>query len=160
MPWTGPVLPALPSISYPGKRSPTWSAAKQEALSGKRTRYSLFTYPIYAYEIPLNYLRTDQAFQEWQQLVGFINSVQGPVELFGYTDPDDNAIANQEFGVGDGVTTGPFQLVRALGNFVEPVFLLNGAPTISVAGTPTSAFSVDLYGRGHVQQRASERGGR
>jgi hypothetical protein len=61
MSWTGPVLPALPSISYPRKRNPTWNATRQVALSGKRTVYSLFTYPIYAYELPLNYLRTDQA---------------------------------------------------------------------------------------------------
>jgi hypothetical protein len=38
-------------------------------------------------------------------------------------------------------------LVRALGGFAEPVFLLNGNPTIDVAGTPTTAFTVDAYGR-------------
>jgi hypothetical protein len=37
--------------------------------------------------------------------------------------------------------------VRALGNFVEPVFLLNGNPTIAVNGTPSAAWTVDLYGR-------------
>lgn len=145
--WTGPVFPALPSISYPRKRNPNWSKVEAKALSGKRTRTTLFTYPTYSYEIPLNYLRTDAAFTEWQQLMGFINSLFGGVGLFGYTDPDDNAVANQVFGAGDGVTKGPFQLVRTLGNFVEPVFLINGTPVISVSGTPTAAFTIDTYGR-------------
>ncbi len=147
MPWTGPVLPALPGISFPQKKTPTWSKVDAEALSGKRARTSLFTYPRYAYELPINYARNTQAFAEWQQLIGFFNSLAGGVGLFGYTDPEDNTIANQEFGVGDGITTGPFQLVREFGNFVEPVFLLNGAPVIEVAGSPTSAFTVDGYGR-------------
>lgn len=147
MPWTGPVLPALPSISYPRKRNPTWSSVKNDALSGKRARTSLFTFPTYAYELPLNYLRTDPAIAEWQQLVGFINSLFGGVKLFGYSDPDDGAAAHQAFGEGDGSTLGPFQLVRALGNFVEPVFLLNGAPQIFVDGVSSANWTVDLYGR-------------
>lgn len=146
MPWTGPVLPALPSISYPRTRTITWSGIKNDALSGKRARTSLFTYPLYAYELPLNYLRTDPAFQEWQQLIGFINSLQGSVKLFGYDDPDDRAVAGQGFGDGDGDTLGPFQLVRSLGGFVEPVFLLNGAPAIAVDGTPSTDWTVDNYG--------------
>lgn len=147
MPWTGPVLPALPSISYPRKRSPTWSAVKNDALSGKRARTTLFTYPTYSYELPLNYLRTDPGVAEWQGLMGFINALAGAVGLFGYDDPDDNAVTAQAFGEGDGTTLGPFQLVRALGNFVEPVFLLNGAPQIFVDGVASANWTVDLYGR-------------
>lgn len=145
--WTGPVLPALGGLSYPRKKTPTWSKVDATALSGKRARQTLFTYPTYTYELPINYLRTDQNIAEWQELVGFVNSLAGGVGLFGYSDPLDNAVTNQAFGTGDGSTTGPFQLVRAYGNFVEPVFLLNGNPTIEVAGTPTSAFTFDNYGR-------------
>jgi uncharacterized protein (TIGR02217 family) len=147
MPWTGPIFPSLPGITYPVKRSPTWSAVKNDALSGKRVRYSLFTYPIYAYEVPFSFLRSDTINLEWQTLVGFINSLAGAVQMFGFTDPDDNAVSNQRFGTGDGSTLGPFQLVRALGSFVEPVFLLNGAPTVQVAGVTSSAYTVDGYGR-------------
>lgn len=147
MAYTGPVLPALPGLTFSRKRSPTWSGIKNDALSGKKTRFSLFTYPTYAYEIPISYLKTDAITQQWQSLIGFINSLAGSVGLFGYSDPLDSIVTNQEFGVGDGITAGPFQLVRAFGGFVEPVFLLNGAPVITVAGTPTSAFTVDNYGR-------------
>ena len=146
MPWTGPVFPSLPGITYPVKRSPNWSAVKNDALSGKKTRFSLFSYPTYSYEVPFSFLRSDASNLEWQTLMGFINSLNGPVQLFGFIDPDDHTVSNQNFGVGDGATTGPFQLVRAMGGFTEPVFLLNGAPTIKIAGTPTAAFTVDGYG--------------
>jgi hypothetical protein len=146
MPWTGAVLPDLPGLTYPRKRSPNWSAVKQDALSGKRTRYSLFSYPTYSYEIPLSYLKTDAVTLQWQTLMAFINSLSGAVGLFGYSDPMDSSVTNQGFGTGDGTTLGPFQLVRSLGGFTEPVFLLNGAPTIEVASTPNTQWTVDQYG--------------
>lgn len=146
MPWTGPVFPPLGGETYPKKLTINWSSVKQDALSGRRSRFSLFTYPTHSYELPFSYLRSDSN-AEWQTLAGFINSVNGPVQLFGYADPDDNLAVNQEFAVGDGTTLGPFQLVRSLGGFVEPVFLLNGNPTIKVAGTLTTNWTVDAYGR-------------
>lgn len=149
MPWTGPVFPtlaAIPGQTYPRKRSPNWSSVKQDALSSKRTRFSLVSYPTYSFEIPVSYLKTDAVTQQWQTLIGFINSVNGAVNLFGYTDPLDSSAANQQFGVGDGTTLGPFQLVRTLGGFTEPVFLLNGAPTIKVGGVSNTNWTVDAYG--------------
>lgn len=147
MAWPGPVLPALGGLTFPRQRNVNWSKVDNAALSGKKTRFSLFSYPTYSYEIPISYLRTDALILEWQTLLGFINSLAGGVGLFGYSDPHDNSVTNQEFAVGDGVTLGPFQLVRALGGFVEPVFLLNGNPTIKVGGTPSSNWTVDGYGR-------------
>jgi hypothetical protein len=140
-----PVFPSLPGITYPAKRSPVWSTVKQDALSGKRVRYPLYTYPIYQYELPISFLRSDSNNLEWQTLAGFINSVQGPAQLWAYSDPNDSAVTLQGFGQGDG-TTGAFQLVRTLGGFTEPVFLINGTPTIYVAGTPTVPASISAYG--------------
>lgn len=135
-----PVFPAsqIPGIGFPGKRSPEWKPVKQDALSGKRVRTSLFTYPIYNYELPINFLRTAAAFLEWQTLVGFINQLQGPVGLFAFDDVTDDTVTAQGFGTGDGTTVN-FQLIRSLGGFAEPVFLVNGVPTIYVNGTPTAA---------------------
>src|SRR5579872_607053 len=147
MAWTGPVFPALIGAKYPIPKKINWDAAKARSLSGKNARFSNFTYPTYSWEIDVAILRTAAAFQELQTLQGFINALQGSVGLFGYTDPDDNAISNQVFGTGDGSTTGPFQLVRSFGSFVEPIFLINGTPTIAIAGTPTSAYTIDGYGR-------------
>jgi hypothetical protein len=146
MPWTGPVFPTLPGITYPVKRSPNWRAVKQDGLSGKRTRLSLFTDPTYSFELPFSFLRSDSVNLEWQQLQGFINSLNGAVGLFGFTDPDDNSVSGQGFGEGDGTTLGPFQLVRALGGFAEPVFLLNGYPTIYVNGIVNTQWKIDAFG--------------
>lgn len=147
MPWTGPVLPALPGLTFPRKRNPNWSSVKNDSLSNRRTRFSLVSYPTYSFEIPISYLKTDALTLQWQTLMGFINSLNGTVGLFGYADPLDQGVSGQEFAVGDGSTLGPFQLVRGLGGFVEPVFLLNGAPTIQVAGVTSSSWTVDGYGR-------------
>lgn len=146
MAWAGAVFPSLPLISFPLKRSPMWSAVKQDALSGKRVRYSLFSYPLWSFEIPITGLRTASQYAEWQTFVGFINSLYGTTGLFGYTDIVDNSVTNQAFGTGNGSTKGPFGLVRTLGGFTEPVFLINGTPTVSVNGTPTAAYTIDAYG--------------
>lgn len=146
MGYSGPLLPSLIGQAFPIKGpSPNWPTVKQDALSLKRTRYPLVSYPSYAYEISFNVLRTSAVLAELQTLRGFINSVNGPALLWGYTDPNDNSVATQEFGVGDGSTTN-FQLVRAFGGFTEPVFLVNGTPTIYVSGTPTLPASISDYG--------------
>jgi uncharacterized protein (TIGR02217 family) len=142
---TVPVFPSLPGIAYPVKRTVQWSTVKGDALSGKRTRFALWTYPVYWYDLPFNFLRSDALTLEWQTLEGFINGVQGAYGLFAYSDPNDNAVTNQQFGQGDGVTT-TFQLVRSLGGFTIPVFLINGTPTISVAGVVTASASISAYG--------------
>jgi uncharacterized protein (TIGR02217 family) len=135
-----PVFPTLPGIAYPVKRSPVWSTAKADALSGKRTRTALRTYPTYNYEVSFKFLRTNVG-TEWQTIMGFVNGLNGPATLFAFTDPDDSVATNQQFGSGDGATTN-FQLVRTLGGFAEPVVLLNGNPTIQVAGV-TKTLGVD-----------------
>lgn len=140
-----PVFPTLPGISYPVKRSPVWSTVKADALSGKRSRTPLWTYPLWRYDIPFEFLYSDDTEQQLQTLMGFFNSVQGAYGLFAFDDPDDDAVSGQEFGQGDGVTSS-FQLVRSLGGYTEPVFLLNGTPTISVAGTDTAPQSISSYG--------------
>ena len=146
---TVPVLPSLAGMTIPGNhRKNRWSTIKHDALSGKKTRYPLWTYPLWTYDIPLNFLRSDAVNAELQSLAGFVNSVLGPASLWAFNDTvtPDNAVTAQAFGTGDGVTTGPFQLVRTFGGFTEPVFLLNGTPSIYVAGVLTAPASISAYG--------------
>jgi hypothetical protein len=143
-----PVFPTLPGITYPVKRTPVWDTVKQDALSGKRTRYPLYTYPIYRYELPFSFLRSDSVNLEWQTLAGFINSVQGAAQLWAYNDPNDSSVTLQLFGAGDGTSVN-FQLVRTLGGFTEPVFLINGSPSIYVASalkTLNTDYTINAYG--------------
>jgi hypothetical protein len=139
------VFPSLLGLGFPVRRSTTWRTIKQDALSGKRARFALWTYPLYAYELPFEFLRSDSVNLEWQTLMGFIDSVNGAAQLWAYSDPDDNAVTAQGFGTGDGHTSS-FQLVRALGGFTVPVFLVNGTPQIFVGGVLTAPASISAYG--------------
>jgi uncharacterized protein (TIGR02217 family) len=141
-----PVLPSLIGQAFPIKGpSPNWPTVQQKALGGKRTAVPLQSYPTYSYEISFNVLRTALALAELQTLRGFINSVQGPAQLWAYSDPNDNSVTNQEFGLGDGTTTS-FQLVRAFGGFAEPVWLPVQFPTVMVSGTPTTSYLLSPTG--------------
>lgn len=146
---TVPVFPTLSGLAFPVKRKPVWTTVKADALSGKRTRYPNFTYPFFKYEISITALSAGGAIgalaaQGWQQLEGFIGLVQGPAQLFAFDDVNDDSVTNQLFGAGDGVTA-TFQLVRTLGGFTAPVFLINGTPSFAVGGV-TTAGTVSPYG--------------
>jgi hypothetical protein len=65
--------------------------------------------------------------------------------LWAYNDVNDNSVTNQGFGIGDGVSSA-FQLVRSLGGFTEPIFLVNGNPTITVGNAPANPASISAYG--------------
>jgi uncharacterized protein (TIGR02217 family) len=141
-----PVFPSLPGITFPAKRTIQWAGTRHESLSGKRVRISYYSYPIWLYEVKFNFLRSAASFLEWQNLVGFINQLNGATLAFLYQDINDYQATNQAFGVGDGVTTS-FQLVRVLGGFVEPVFFPDTPiPTVAINGTPTAAYTVSSTG--------------
>lgn len=141
-------FPTLAGISWPVKRSLIWSTDKQDSLSGKRIRLQRFSYPLYGIELTFDFLRIGGAFNEREQLLGFIKSVGGPALLWQFTDVDDSVATAQDFGEGDG-TTVAFQLTRSLGGFGEPVFLVNGAPQIFVGGvlkTVNTDYTISAYG--------------
>ncbi len=137
---TIPVLPSLPGITYPVKRSPVWSSTRSESISGKVTELQKYSFPRWRYELPYELLRSGTQ-AELQALTGFFNSVKLAAGLFQFDDPSDNSAADQNFGQGDGQTTA-FQLVRSFGGFIEPVYAPISPITISVAGTPTSGFTL------------------
>ncbi len=131
------LFPSLPGIVYPVKRSPLWSTDVQTSVSGKKTTLPHWSYPVYAFEVGYEFLRTDAAYREYQDLLAFYNLANGRANLFRFNDPDDNAVTAQGIGVGDGATT-QFQLVRSVGGtsfaWVDPVFYPTGTPQIFVDG--------------------------
>ena len=142
-------FPSFPGLTLPVKKSRRWKTVKSDALSGRRTRVSLWTYPLYDYDLPFSFFRGDTTFAEYQTMLGFIDAVNGAGQLFQYDDPTDDAVANQPFGAGDGATTA-FQLVRAIGGQSAPVFLPKLAAglvtQITVGGNPTTNYTVSAYG--------------
>jgi hypothetical protein len=128
------VFPSLLGVAWPVARVQRWDSVKQDDLSGKKIRTSLFSYPIYNYDLKFNFLRSVAALQEYQQLKDFISTVAGATYLWAFNDVNDNSVTAQAFGTGNG-STQFFQLVRRLSSFTEPVFILNGNPTIYVNGS-------------------------
>lgn len=119
------LFPALPGIVYPVKKTPNWSTDVQTSVSGKKTTLQHWSYPIYTFEVAYEFLRSDTAWGEYQDLLAFFNLAGGQASLFRFDDVMDNTVTAQGFGAGDGATTA-FQLVRAIGglhfSWVDPVF--------------------------------------
>lgn len=125
------VFPPLKGLEYPVLRTAEWSNLRQVGTSGLDVTAALWSYPIWHWTLSFSWLSSAAAIADFQTLAGFFNLRQGIFDTFLYSDPDDNAVTAQGFGTGNGVKTA-FQLVRAFGNSVEPIFNVNGAPAIYV----------------------------
>ena len=127
------VYPSLPGLAFPVVRVPTWKSNVMESASGREFRAGLMTYPRYKYQLKYEFLRDTASLTEMRTLLGFFNQVRGDFDTWLFTDPDDNSVTAQQFGTGNGATK-TFQLVRTNGGFAEPVYDLNGNPSVYVAG--------------------------
>ena len=132
---TTQVFPTLSGLTYPFDRTPIFDTIIQANVSGKEVRLANQIYPRYQWDLIYSMLRqgvsAGVAYTELQQLMGFYNQMQGSFNSFLFQDPDDNAVTGQAIGTGDGATT-TFQLVRAMGGYVEPVQAPNLAGTIHI----------------------------
>lgn len=147
------VYPTLPGLTFPTKRAPVWKTSVKTTPSGRTWRRAFMQYPRYRISLQYNFLRSKAALAEFQTLFGFFNARGGSADSFLLRLPDDQTVTGQAFGVGDGSTT-QFQLVRALGGFVEPVHAVDGAATISVDGVP----AVNLLTNGSFETDANANG--
>jgi len=138
------VFPALPGLGWNVKRTEIWRSRVQEAISGKEVRIADWSYPRHLWELTYEFLRGAAALSEWQALLGFFNLRRGQFDSFLYQDADDSAAVGQSLGVGDGATA-VFQLVRAMGGFVEPILAPNAVSAVRLNGTAqaSNTYSVD-----------------
>ncbi len=134
------VFPALAGLEWSVTKTPQWHTKIQTATSGKELRAAYMSYPLWKFMMSYSILRADTVNAELQNLMGFFNQRNGSFDSFLYTDPTDNAVTAQQFGVANGTQTA-WQLVRTYGGFVEPIQNLNGSPSIYINGvlktTPT-----------------------
>ncbi len=106
--------PTLPGLGWPITKTSEWSTTKQRAASGKELRSSLYANPLLHWELKYHYLKnTGSAPTALNTLLDFFDRHGGDFDSFLFTDPDDNAVVSQAFGLGDG-TTKNFQLSRQL----------------------------------------------
>lgn len=139
------VFPALPGLGWNVKRTEIWKTRVQEAVSGKEVRIADWSFPRRQWELTFDFLRSAPSFAEWQSLVGFFNQRQGIFDSWLYSDADDNSVTDQPLGTGDGATTA-YQLVRALGGYVEPIIAPNAIASVKIAGVVQSGGSYSVNG--------------
>jgi hypothetical protein len=126
--------------------------ARQTTLGGKEWRSSWWLAPKYRYRIRFDFLRSTAALVELQTIAGFYTRHRGTLDSFLLSDPEDNAVTGEAFGVGNGSTTA-FQLQRsqvpdaslpaaasrsywpAMGDGYEPVYEMASTPAIYKAGS-------------------------
>jgi uncharacterized protein (TIGR02217 family) len=138
------IFPVLPGLKWDVAKQPEFSTKIQTSASGKETTAAFWTYPKWTYKLAYELLR-DNALNELETLAGFFLSAQGMAHTWLYQDPSDNNVTGQQIGTGTGAQT-VFQLCRTFGGFTEPVYNLNGTPTIYVNGTKENliTYSEDL----------------
>jgi hypothetical protein len=122
---TPPSLPSLPGLSWSRHKKPRFNTRVAAHASGREVRVPLMTYPLYEFEAVYGLTSSASQFsglgaQSLQSLMGFFLQLQGQFGTFLYSDPEDNSVAGQSIGAGDGVTCA-FVLTRPLGGFTEPV---------------------------------------
>lgn len=143
---TIPTFPTLAGVSWPVVRTRMSKTMVQESVSGKETRVQIWAYPKYKWALSFESLPIASTSPDFQTLMGFLNSVAGQGQPFYYTDPNDSVATAQPMGDGDGTTTS-FQLVRSLGGFTEPVQVPLTITSVTVAGTPTTAYTLGTAGQ-------------
>ncbi len=126
------VFPALSGLAWSVVRRPTFATIVQRAASGREVRAALQSFPIWEWQLAYELLR-DDVVGDLRTLMGFFLRRQGAFDSFLFRDPSDNTVTDQPIGVGGNGATS-FQLVRTLGGFVEPIFDLNGVPSVKVNG--------------------------
>lgn len=140
------VLPSLPGLAWPVIRSSQWQTRKPQSISGKETSIADWSYPRYTWNAVFNTLRQGafdaQTWTEFATLFGFFNARLGGQDSFQYMDAMDNAVTGQLLGTTSTAANAVgYQLARAFGVFVEPVFAPNLSQpfTLRLNGTPVNA---------------------
>ncbi|MET4238626.1 DUF2460 domain-containing protein [Bradyrhizobium sp. RT10b] len=154
-------FPALSGLTWPVKKSPSFQTLKHKSVAGTSTMQSLQPYAIYAFELPFEFLRSDDANRELQQLMGLFQACRAGAIPFNFSDPDDNAVTGQTIGLGDG-NTKSFGFVRSMGSVIDPVQNViaagltvydNGVPQI--LGTDYTLLATSQYGTNYGVQFAT-----
>lgn len=140
------VLPRMPGQMLLGKKSPEWSTGVQKSVSGRRRTTAYYSVPLWSFQISYNAVRKRPGLDEWSRLIDFFNSRKGQFGEFLYFDRTDHLVTLHQFGTGDGSTT-TFQLSRAVGGWVEPVYGIVNIDAVTAGGALVLNYSVDELGR-------------
>lgn len=139
------------NFDFPSK-TPMYSTIIQKPVSGRgEIRASLQPYPLWKIEYQCIFARgSEQDAGVYQYMLGFFMSAGGQFSDFLYLDPNDNYVANDFFGIGDGSTQN-FQLTHTIGIGTDIVQNVNGTPVIFVNGSVADPSTYSISYNGIVQ---------
>jgi uncharacterized protein (TIGR02217 family) len=142
-----PAFPALQGLGFSVIKRPIWNVGISQAASGRTTRLSYWTYPLWEWDMTWDYLPdTATSAADLKTLLGSFLSQVGPVSGFAFQDPDENSVPNQALGTGDGATQ-TFTFVKTYGangfTGTEPIGVLGTISAINLNGSPTVAYTTN-----------------
>lgn len=141
------VFPSLPNRVWPIERESVWVNPQTEtSANGREFTTTQETYPRLRYSF--GYAGLVKA--DIDTLLDFWSTHKGKTDSFLFEDPLDKTVTLEPIGTGNGAVTA-WQLGRSRSSgpasFLQPIFDLNGAPLIYVAGTlRTSGYTVSATG--------------
>lgn len=131
-------------ISYGSSGGPAFSTTIKELASGHEQRNVNWSEARAKYDAKYGVKTLDQM----QALVDFFFARNGRAYGFRYFDHVDHTVTNQQIGTGNGVNKA-FQIIKryepSTGYFYDRVIRkpISGTTTVTVNGTPTTAFTVN-----------------
>jgi len=140
-----PVFPALPGQTF-ARKAPVRATNIALHDSGREARTSIYG-GLYEFEVAFDGLAADDvsfpglAAQSLQAIMGLYLQCLGGFGAFLYTDPNDNAVANQPIATGDGATT-LFALTRSIGAGSDSDFYVTSVAGVSVNGASASDWTL------------------
>jgi uncharacterized protein (TIGR02217 family) len=135
------IFPTVPGMTVNVTKSPTWSTAVQQAVSGKEIRRSNRSRAIWKFTVNFEFLRAAAQYAEYQQILAFYNARQGQYDSFLLNDPSDNSVTAQVIGTGDGVNK-TFKLLHTINGWSEPIGYAP-SPTLYLNGVSNANFTSD-----------------
>lgn len=136
---------------------PSWSNVVQESIAGTEQRFARWTKCRGVGDLSLGLQSSDDPVGDFRAIYAMFMAHRGSLYPWRFRCDYDCTAEDEEFGTGAGVQT-QFQLTMTydpseilLGIpgslfYVRDISLVVGIPTIEVAGTPTSAFSLSSAG--------------
>lgn len=128
------VFPTLPGLAFDVVKRPTFYTASAKSVSGYSVRIGYADTPTWEWDLTYEVLKDTTSTSDLKKLLGFWLGMQGDLRPFLFSDPDDNAVAGQLVGTGDGSTT-TFTLYRTYGSGqtgTEPIGYVDTSGTFNV----------------------------
>lgn len=119
-----PPAAAQVGLAWGNKKRPVFSTAANRTSTLRENRVSMASLPLWEFDYSYNKMEATDAEDPENQLhacLGFFMARHGRYETFLIKDTEDYHIEQQLVGFGNGALNS-FQIVRAYGEFVEPLF--------------------------------------